>query len=389
MIKVIKRDGRCEKLNLEKVYSSIKRAADDIKIDINAYQLSTIGEKALEILLNKSTQEIEIDIDIERMQDAIEKALYVCGHRKIRESYKNYRKERTDIRETKTDIMRVIKKIGVETDRDNANVGNNFSAKLLRIASEANKWQVLANMPKDLAKEHEMLDLYFHDLDSFNLTTNCLHIPLKKTLLKGFNTGYGYIKPPKRLSSAAELACILIQSSQNDLFGGQSYPNFDNDMSYFVNLTREEIKRSFATLSVYEPEEVINARIEARLEKEVKQAMQSIVFNLNSMHSRAGSQIVFSSVNLGLPEDDDAALICKSFLEEYEKGFGNGEAFIFPNIVFRLKKGVNANPEDPYYYLFELACKVAAKRMNPTFMNLDSDFNLEYYNQGYIPATMG
>lgn len=119
--------------------------------------------------------------------------------------------------------MKAIKNIGIETDRDNANVGNNFSSKLLRIASESNKWHNLYNMPKYLAKAHEVGEVYFHDLDSYNLTTNCLHIPTGEVLSKGFNTGYGTIKPPKRIESAAELSCILLQSTQNDMFGGQSH----------------------------------------------------------------------------------------------------------------------------------------------------------------------
>ncbi|MCF0228059.1 MAG: anaerobic ribonucleoside-triphosphate reductase, partial [Malacoplasma sp.] len=123
--------------------------------------------------------------------------------------------------------------------------------------------------------------------------------------------------------------------------------------------------------------------------KAVHQAMQGIVYNLNTMHSRAGSQVPFSSVNIGIPTSPDAALVCKAFLEEYIKGLGGGEQPIFPNIIFRVKAGVNRNPDDPYYSLFQLACKSASLRMNPTFMNIDADFNKMYYDQGVIPATMG
>ena len=117
--------------------------------------------------------------------------------------------------------------------------------------------------------------------------------------------------------------------------------------------------------------------------------MQGIVFNLNTMHSRAGSQVPFSSINLGIPYTRDAALVCEAFLEEYEKGLGKGEQPIFPNIIFRVKEGVNREPKDPYHYLYQLACRVASKRMNPTFMNIDADFNKEFYDKGYMPATMG
>lgn len=242
-------------------------------------------------------------------------------------------------------------------------------------------------MPKHLAKAHENGDIYYHDLDSYNLTVNCLHIPTKEILSKGFNTGYGFIRPPKRIESACELSCILLQSTQNDMFGGQSHPDFDNDMGYFVEFTRNEIKEELRDIGL--EEEKVEEMCENKLKKSISQAMQGIVYNLNTMHSRAGSQVPFSSINIGIPRSKDAALVCELFLIEYEKGLGKGEQPIFPNIIFRVKDGVNKKPLDPYYYLFKLACKVASKRMNPTFMNIDADFNLKYYNKGYLPATMG
>lgn len=291
------------------------------------------------------------------------------------------------------EIMKTIRAIGIETDRDNANVGNNFSAKLLRIASEANKWQILSYLPQNLREAHESGDLYFHDLDSYNLTINCLNVETGRILKNGFNTGYGTLNTPKRICSAAELSCILLQSTQNDMFGGQSHVNFDNDMAYFVKLTREEIKKEIEymnkELDIYIEEEKLMNLVEQKLEKDVHQAMQGVVYNLNTMHARAGSQVPFSSINIGIPEDDDAAMVCRIFLEEYEKGLGNGEQPIFPNIIFRVKEGVNREKEDRYYYLFEIACRVASKRMNPMFMNLDADFNLEKYNEGIVAATMG
>jgi ribonucleoside-triphosphate reductase len=158
-------------------------------------------------------------------------------------------------------------------------------------------------------------------------------------------------------------------------------------MGYFVEFTRKEIKEELREIGL--EEEKIEELCEKKLRKSISQAMQGIVYNLNTMHSRAGSQVPFSSINIGIPMSEDAALVCELFLIEYEKGLGKGEQPIFPNIIFRVKDGVNKRPSDPYYYLFKLACKVASKRMNPTFMNIDADFNLEYYNKGYLPATMG
>lgn len=383
MLTISKRDGREQKFDLWKVQHSINQSAYAIKMELNTVEYEQVFDKCKEIIGDDGV------VEVEKLQNAIEKALYLCGHRKIRDSYKSYRKERTQIRDTKSDIMKAINAIGVQTDRDNANVGNNFSAKLLRIASESNKWAQLALMPKDLAKEHENLDLYYHDLDSYNLTVNCLHIPTGKILQGGFNTGYGTINKPKRIETAADLSCILMQSTQNDMFGGQSHPNFDNDLAPFVESSRQEIQSELEALCYNDPQTIILDRTENKVKKAVHQAMQAVVYNLNTMHCRAGSQVPFSSVNLGLPESDDAAIVCKAFLEEYDKGLGKGEQPIFPNIIFRVKSGVNREPSDPYYYLFKLACKVAAKRMNPTFMNIDADFNKEYYDQGYLPATMG
>ncbi|OPJ61283.1 anaerobic ribonucleoside-triphosphate reductase [Clostridium oryzae] len=383
MLYVVKRDGRETSFNSVKITDAIKGAAEEIGEDIKESEAVELTQKAIRVIEEKT----EDKISVESIQNIVEEVLKENDYKQIGVAYSNYRKERTTIREIKSDLMKAITKIGVETDRDNANVGNNFSSKLLRIASESNKWHNLSTMPKHLAKLHENGDIYYHDLDSYNLTTNCLHIPTREILERGFNTGYGTINKPKRIESAAELSCILLQSTQNDMFGGQSHPDFDNDMAAFVEPTRQEIRAEIEELGV--PKNLIESMVEKKLRKTISQAMQGIVYNLNTMHSRAGSQVPFSSVNIGIPHSKDAALVCEIFLLQYEKGLGKGEQPIFPNIIFRVKAGLNREKEDPYYYLYELACRVAAKRMNPTFMNMDADFNKKYYDQGIIPATMG
>ncbi|MFL0195605.1 anaerobic ribonucleoside triphosphate reductase [Clostridium sp. WILCCON 0269] len=383
MLHVVKRDGRKVEFNSIKITNAIKSASEEIGYELKESDFIDLTQKVI-----KQIEEFNVkEIYVEEIQNVVEKILLQNGHRNIGLVYSNYRNERTKIRDIKSDLMKVIDKIGIETDRDNANVGNNFSSKLLRIASESNKWHNLATMPKYLAKAHENGDIYYHDLDSYNLTINCLHIPTKEMLLNGFNTGYGNIRTPKRIESAAELSCILLQSSQNDMFGGQSHPDFDNDMAVFVEPTRKEIVENLMEIGI--EEDRIKNISEKRLRKNIEQAMQGIIYNLNTMHSRAGSQVPFSSINIGIPQSKDAALVCEIFLTEYEKGLGKGEQPIFPNIIFRVKKGVNKNQSDPYYYLFKIACRVASKRMNPTFMNLDADFNKAYYDKGVIPATMG
>ena len=383
MLYVVKRDGREVEFNTDKIRNAIKKASNEVGESLKESEVLICIQRVIKYIEESQKEKVSV----EEVQNLIEKALVDSGNTNIEKAYSAYRRERTRVRDIKSDLMKVIKKIGVETDRDNANVGNNFSSKLLRIASESNKWHNLYNMPKHLAKAHELGELYFHDLDSYNLTTNCLHIPTGEVLSRGFNTGYGTIKAPKRIETAAELSCILLQSTQNDMFGGQSHPDFDNDMAQFIEPTRNEIREELLELGIEEKR--LDDLVEKKLRSRIHQAMQGVVYNLNTMHSRAGSQVPFSSVNLGIPNSNDAALICEIFLREYEKGLGKGEQPIFPNIIFRVKKGVNREQDDPYYYLFKIACEVASKRMNPTFMNIDADFNKEYYDKGYIPATMG
>lgn len=382
---VLKRDERRVKFDEEKIEEALIKAVEGTSTDIPFSEVINVKKGVLEKINALRDEDI---ISVEEIQNLVVETLRDRKHPTLAQAYDTYRKERTKQREAKSDLMKTIDKIGVETDRDNANVGNNFSAKLLRIASEANKWHILLSLlPKDIARAHEMGDIYIHDLDSYNLTVNCLHIPTAKLLKNGFNTGYGTINPPKHIEVAAELLCIILQSTQNDMFGGQSHPNFDNDLAPFVKLTKKEMLKNCKELGV--PEDKLEAAANKMLFKKLHQAMQAVVFNLNTMHSRAGSQVPFSSINLGIPQSDEAAMVCQAFLEEYLKGMGQGEQPIFPNIIFRVKQGVNRDPEDPYYYLFQLACHVAANRMNPTFMNIDADFNKKYYDQGILPATMG
>lgn len=181
--------------------------------------------------------------------------------------------------------------------------------------------------------------------------------------------------------------------SNKDCFGGQGHYDFDNDMGYFAKLSEEKIRLEIIDVLNGLGQDINNVNIDRlvreRLEEEIAQSMQTVVYNLNSMHSRAGSQIPFSSVNIGMPTDWYSAKVCEHFLKEYDKGLGKGEQAIFPNVIFRVKKDFNLNPGDPYYYLFQLACRVASNRANPTFLNIDASHNIDIYNQGFLPATMG
>lgn len=292
---------------------------------------------------------------VEDVQDAVEKILIEQGHAKTAKAYILYRDKRTRIRDAQSDLMDAVADILVETNRENANVSNSPSAKMLQIASAASKAYYLNRLiPENIAAAHIRGDIHIHDLDFYGKTLTCVQIPLAKLLQNGFNNGHGYIRPPKRTASATALAAIILQSSQNDMHGGQSFAFFDRDMAPFVANADEE---------------------------EIYQAMEALIYNLNSMHSRAGAQVPFSSLNVGGDTSLAGRLVTKNILLAYERGLGRGENPIFPNIIFRVKEGVNLNPGDPNYDLFKLAIRVAAQRLNPTFSFMDSSFNKEYGDQ--------
>lgn len=203
---IYKRDGRKVEFDISKIIKAVAAAA------ASANEQEYLG------LIPATISEIEALSDdnrtVENIQDIIERHLKQDAP-KIYDAYHKYRIERTKIRESKSKLMKKVKEIGIQSDKDNANVGNNFSAKLLRIASESNKQHNLASMPQELAELHEEGFYHLHDLDSYNLTTNCLHIDTEEVLDRGFNTGYGWVNKPKRITTAAELSCILLQASQN------------------------------------------------------------------------------------------------------------------------------------------------------------------------------
>ena len=190
--RVIKRDGKIENFEIEKIVKALYKACNEGQIEIH-------DEELLYDLLRMTLFNMEEEMTVEEIHDVVIKCLREYGELEVAENYEMYRRERNKIREKKSNIMKTIIELGKETDRDNGNVGNNFSAKLLRIASEANKWAMLAEMDKEMAKHHENGDYHIHDLDSFNLTVNCLHLPIDKLLKEGFNTGYGTLNPPKRI----------------------------------------------------------------------------------------------------------------------------------------------------------------------------------------------
>jgi len=345
---IMKRDGRIVEFNLDQISEAIFKAAKAV----GGEDRQLAGELA-QVVVNylKKTKETGIP-SVEEVQDAVEKVLIETGHAKTAKAYILYRDQRTRLRDAKSDLMDAVEEILVETNRENANVSNSPSAKMLQIASAASKKYYLYRLiPEEFSQAHIDGDIHIHDLDFYGKTLTCVQIPLGRLLTEGFNNGHGFIRPPKRVNSAAALAAIILQSSQNDMHGGQSFAFFDGDMAPFVGGAGED---------------------------EVYQAMEALIYNLNSMHSRAGAQVPFSSLNLGTDTSPEGRIVTKCLLLAHERGLGRGETPIFPNILFRVKRGVNFEPEDPNYDLFQLAMRVAAKRLNPTFAFMDSSFNAPY-----------
>ncbi|WP_027366089.1 anaerobic ribonucleoside-triphosphate reductase [Desulfotruncus alcoholivorax] len=352
MFKVIrKRDGREVPFDEGKITDAIFQAARAV----GGEDKQTAMELTIEVLKMLKKKFNGHAFGVEDVQDIVEKVLIEAGHARTAKAYILYRDRRTRIREAKGDLMDAVEEILEETSKENANISNSPSAKMLQIASAASKKYYLTRLiDEEFSLAHQRGDIHIHDLDFYGKTLTCIQIPLGRLLAEGFDNGHGYIRPPKRPASATALAAIILQSSQNDMHGGQSFAFFDRDIAPYVENASDD---------------------------ETYQAMEALVYNLNSMHSRAGAQVPFSSLNVGTETSEAARKVTRNLLLAYEAGLGRGENPIFPNIIFRVQEGVNYNPEDPNYDLFKLALRVAAKRLNPTFSFMDSSFNKEWGDQ--------
>ena len=274
--------------------------------------------------------------------------------------------------------------------RENGNIdGNTAMGAMLQLGANAAKIYYLETAVQPLhAMLHKEGYIHIHDLDFLKYTTTCTQIDLIKLFKGGFDTGHGHLREPKSIGSYAALAAIAIQSNQNDQHGGQSIVNFDYSMAEGVKLTHEkymtEAQRIWYELNPGSTElsrtEWINQYAMRRTKRDTYQAMEGFVHNLNTMHSRAGAQVPFSSINYGMDTSWAGRLAMEQLLLATEAGLGQGETPIFPIQIFRVKEGVNYNPGDPNYDLFKLAMSVSAKRLFPNFSFVDAPFNLQYYD---------
>jgi len=381
---IIKRDGRTQGFNESKITDAIVKC------------LQAVGEedrqRAVELML-EVIKKIKIlykedNFTVENVQDIVETVLIEQGLAKAAKAYILYRENRSRLREAQSELMNAVSEILQETNRDNANVGNSPSAKVLQISEIASKNYYLKRvLPVKEANAHINGDIYIHDLSWYGKTLTCLQIPLDKLLRDGFNNGHGYIRSPKGIKTAASLAAIILQSNQNDMHGGQSFAYFDRDMSVFVELEKEKqeslIRQNLDDLGLTASadEEKIKSLVYERTKEETFQAMEGFIYNLNTMHSRAGAQVPFSSINFGTDTSEAGRMVSECFLLAYEKGLGKGESPLFPNVCFKIKEDVNFEEGDPNYDLFQLSMRVACKRLFPTFSFQDSSFNKPFRDE--------
>ncbi|MBR6408554.1 MAG: anaerobic ribonucleoside triphosphate reductase [Clostridia bacterium] len=437
---IIKRDGRKVPFDKIRIANAVGKAFDACKQPKTSDYCMAIATMVENDLIEKGT----VLPTVEEVQDCVESALIQSGHVRCAKSYILYRAERTRARDSKTRIMKLYEEITFKDSsqsdmkRDNANVNSDTAmGTMLKYGSEgAKEFFVNFILKPEHAKAHIEGDIHIHDLDFLTMTTTCCQIDLIKLFSGGFSTGHGVLREPNDISSYSALACIAIQSNQNDQHGGQSIVNFDYGLApgivkTFRRLYRQNMQkalqfRSDCELSDDKAKEIqrtilgegIPLRLEeykdymkretellaglgvdpAEIEKCQKlaledslketdraayQAMEALIHNLNTMHSRAGAQTPFSSINYGMDTTPEGRMIIKNVLLAHEAGLGNGETPIFPIHIFRVKEGVNYNPGDPNYDLFKLAIRVSAKRLFPNFSFIDAPYNLQYYKEGH------
>ena len=436
---IIKRDGRTVDFDISKISDAIYKAAEVLggsDRDTANYLSRQVELYLVEVCHNDTPT-------VEQIQDVVEKVLIENGHARTAKEFILYRAERTRVREMNTRLMKIYEDLTFkeakdnDTKRENANIdGDTAMGTMLKYGSEGAKiFDEMFVLKPEHSKAHKEGDIHIHDLDFLTLTTTCCQIDIEKLFKDGFSTGHGHLREPNDIQSYSALACIAIQSNQNDQHGGQSIPDFDYGMAggvrktyrklYWTNMGKmlnllfdiedgvekmkeigaqimeeDEIYPIIADDNGYKEKErellkkIIDEKFIDRLQKKsttyalqevdrsTYQAMEAFIHNLNTMHSRAGAQVPFSSINFGTDTSPEGRMVIKNILLSIEAGLGHGETAIFPVSIFKVKEGINYNPEDPNYDMFKLAMKVSAKRLFPNFAFIDAPFNLAYYKEG-------
>lgn len=438
---ITKRDGRRVVYDEGKIAAAIGRAFDAVESGKGNEEAKRLAGIVTREINARESAEIP---SVEDIQDQVEQTLITEGYAKTAKAYILYRAERSRTREAKTRLMHILEDItfkdASESDvkRENANIdGDTAMGTMLKYGSEsAKQFYDMYVLNPEHARAHREGDIHIHDLDFLTLTTTCTQIDLTQLFKGGFSTGHGVLREPQDIGSYSALACIAIQSNQNDQHGGQAIASFDYDMAPGVAKTyikeyrralgaalelllnhdaaNEEAKsivrqigNEIGAKPTLKPNKEFDDALRERLtamsdeataeriihyatersyretERRTYQAMEAFIHNLNTMHSRAGAQTPFSSINYGMDTSPEARMVMRNLLLATESGLGNGETPIFPIQIFRVKEGVSYNPGDPNYDLFRLAIRVSAKRLFPNFSFVDAPFNLKYYKPGH------
>ena len=443
VINVIKRNGKKVNFDASKIAISIQKGFDSIEGKYNEKDVQNVFQSVLKRI--KKDYVDKDKIKIEEIQNLIEEELKNKKYDDVYESTKNYRERRNQSRllfveEKKMHkFLKTLESLGLKSaheedaKRENANVdGDTAMGTMLQYGSTVSKEFAKSYlMKKKFADAHDSGDIHIHDLDFMPMgTTTCLQIDLNKLFKNGFSTGHGFIREPNDIMSYSALAAIAIQANQNDQHGGQAIPAFDYYLAPGVLKTyKKQLKQTMYDLLDYsgfltfinfdkfvekinklnsvefdetdfdklcknsdEVKRIVKISKEKALQKTDRityQAMEAFIHNLNTMHSRAGAQVPFSSINFGTDTSAEGRMIIKNYLLALDAGLGHNETPIFPISIFKVKEGVNYNQEDKNYDLFKLACEVSAKRLFPNFSFIDSPFNLEYYKEGDYNTEVG
>ncbi|MEG0865137.1 MAG: anaerobic ribonucleoside triphosphate reductase [Clostridia bacterium] len=445
IVSIKKRDGRIVPFNKEKIEQAIAKsfmASSSQKSAETAEELASLVVAQLD-----SDESVPAVPTVEQVQDEVERVLIEKGFVRSAKSYILYRAERSRVREMNTRLMKIFEDIAYkdaadsDIKRENANInGDTAMGSMLKFGSEgAKQFYDMYVLDPRYANAHRDGDIHIHDLDFYTLTTTCCQIDLISLFHGGFSTGHGVLREPNDIYSYSALACIAIQANQNDQHGGQSVVNFDYGMAPGVHKTygkrfRDNLARALelignledgtdtakqmiaemleelqtaptllpnpdydkllaqklaALLSDKRPEEItrivdfVREHAEKETDKATYQAMEALIHNLNTMNSRAGAQVPFSSINYGMDTSAEGRMVIRNLLLATEAGLGNGETPIFPIQIFRVKEGVSFNPGDPNYDIYRLAIRTSAKRLFPNFSFVDAPFNLKYYKEGH------
>ena len=420
---IIKRDGRKKKFSITKISNAITAAFNESGEKFDSDVIDGLVDAVVDQLEKKGSKTVKV----EEVQNVIEDTIMESGYQQTAKRYILYRDERNRVRDTNSAIISTIREI-TESDikssnilRDNANESGATPAGAFgKIASETNKmYNILNKINRKYAQEHKDGYIHIHDLNQYNLTFNCLFAPVKKLLLSGFDSGTGYLRSPSSIETAAALTAVILQLQSNQQFGGIADDNLDFDLAPFVdrsfreNLAHElnrianrsttgeytEFKGNWkqdhktfvkilenrgismnsptSVLYKYFPTYAVDDAID-QTDMDTHQAMEGLIGNLNSLQSRSGNQVPFSSLNFGLDTSNCGRMVSKNLIRSQMEGLGDGLTAIFPILIFKLMKGYTKNPEDPNYDLYLDSIKCLARRFYPNFVSVDSSFNKPY-----------